>query len=94
VIGPVLVVADNPAIARLARGWQQRFATAGRLHRVRLVGVGGELEVAAVVDEAHRLAAVEVLAAGGEQARAVAADAAGRLGLPLLQEEADDHDAE
>lgn len=87
--GPVLVVADNTAIARFAPVWAERFAAAGRLYRVRLVGAGSEREVAAVVVEAVRLSAVTILVAGGEGPLAVATEVARRLGVPLLQEEAD-----
>jgi len=89
VIGPVLVVADNDAIARRAPRWAEAFAAEGRLHRVRLVGSGSDREIAAVEAEARSLAAGGILAAGREPARTVATAVAARLGLPLVESGAD-----
>ena len=86
--GPVLIIADNDAIARLAPRWAEQFAAAGRLHRVRLAGVPGEPEIERLVNEARSLAAVAIATAGGDAARALAAAVATRLGLPAVQPEA------
>lgn len=86
--GPILVVADNDAIARLAPRWAAQFAAAGRIHRVRLAGSGGEREVERLLAEARSLAAVAIATAGGEAVRSLAAAVATRLGLPLVEAEA------
>lgn len=80
--GPVLVIADNPAIARRATAWEAGFAALGRLHRVRLVGrTAGD--VAGLIAEAVDLQATAILAAGGEAARQAGQAVATRLGRPL-----------
>lgn len=86
--GPVLVVADNDAIARLAPHWAEQFAAAGRLHRVRLAGSTSDRELERLAAEARSLAAVAIAAAGGDAARSLAAAVATRLGLPLIPPEA------
>jgi len=76
--GPVLVVAGNSAIARLAPGWAAAFAAAGWTHRVRLCGgESSRREIAALAAEAASLSACVIVAAGGgktlDAARAAAA---------------------
>ena len=83
--GPILVVADNAAIARSAVDWNRRFAAAGRLHRVRLAGRGDAGDVAAVAAEAVSLGAVAILAAGDRTAVGLAAQVAESLNLPLIE---------
>ena len=85
---PILVVADNDAIARLAPRWAGQFAAAGRLYRVRLAGVPGDREIERLATEARSLEAVAIAAAGGEAVQSLAAAVATRLGLPLIQPEA------
>ncbi len=84
VLGPVLVLADNRAIAAAAPRWAAAFAAAGHLHRVRLVDRASEREVEAVLAEAQNLAAATILAAGSGSPLAVGQAVASRLGLPLL----------
>lgn len=86
--GPILVVADNDSIARLAPRWAEQFAAAGRLHRVRLAGPGGERDIDRLAAEARSLAAVAIAAAGGAPVWSLAAAVATRLGLPLVHPEA------
>lgn len=83
--GPVLVIADNAAIARRARAWAAACATRGRLHRVRLVG-GAASDFDGIIAEAMGLKATAILAAGGETARRAGQAVAARLGLPLAIE--------
>lgn len=76
--GPVLVVAGNSAIARLAPVWAEAFAEAGWTHRVRLCGgESSRREIAALAAEAADLSARVIVAAGGgktiDAARAAAA---------------------
>lgn len=76
--GPVLVVAGNSAIARLAPVWAEAFAEAGWTHRVRLCGgESSRREIAALAAEAAGLSARVIVAAGGgktlDAARAAAA---------------------
>ena len=76
--GPVLVVAGNAAIARLAPLWAAAFAAAGWTHRVRLRGgESSRREIAALAAEADSLSARVIVAAGGgktlDAARAAAA---------------------
>ena len=83
--GPVLVLADNEAIARRAPAWAAGFLAVGRPHRVRLVGpLAGDID--GLVTEAVNLAATAILAAGGAGARQAAQAVATRLGLPLAIE--------
>jgi hypothetical protein len=83
--GPVLVIADNEAIARRAPAWAAGFSACGRLHRVRLAGpVAGDVD--GLVAEAVDLAATAILAAGGEAALHAGRAVAARLGLPLALE--------
>jgi hypothetical protein len=83
--GPVLVVADNEAIARRAPAWAAGFSACGRPHRVRLVGqMAGDVDD--LVVEATNLAATAILAAGGKEAMQAGRAVAARLSLPLLLE--------
>ena len=83
--GPVLVLADNEAIARRAPAWAAGFSACGRPHRVRLVGpVAGDVD--GLVIEAVNLAATAILAAGGKEAMQAGRAVAARLSLPLLLE--------
>lgn len=82
--GPVLIVADNDAIARLAVRWQDFFSAAGRSYRVRLLSAGSPAELAAVAAEARSLAAGSILAAGSSLLVGRAARAATAAGLPLV----------
>lgn len=82
---PILVVADNDAICRLAPRWARAFAGAGRHYRVRLVGSPSDQEIDRVAAEATSLAAAEIMGAGGAASQAVAAAVAARLGLSLVR---------
>ncbi len=75
--GPVLVVADDAAIAAHAPDWAASFAAAGMVHRVVVVGVD-------VVAAAQDLGARVVVAAGAAAA-APAALAAAALAVPLVE---------
>jgi len=75
--GPVLVVADDTAIAAWAPAWAAAFATAGITHRVVVAGVD-------VVPAAAGLGARVVVAAGATAA-AAAALAAAALDVPLVE---------
>lgn len=75
--GPVLVVADDAAIAACAPAWAASFAAAGTTHRVVLAGV----DVAAA---AAGLGARVVVAAGAAAA-GPAALAAAALDVPLVE---------
>lgn len=86
--GPILVLADNDAIARLAPRWAADFGAAGRIHRVRLAGLGDDGELDRLAAEAQSLAAVAIAAAGGQPVWSLAAAVARRLDLPLVHPEA------
>lgn len=83
--GPVLIVADNEAIARGALVWAAACTQEGRLHRVRLAGPSTP---AAVALEAAHLGATAILWAGAVEVRELAAAAAREAGLPLHGEDA------
>lgn len=83
--GPVLVIADNRAIARRAPAWAADFVALGRVHRVRLVDRAAS-DLDALVAEAVSLRATAILAAGGAATRAAARAVAASLGLPLTVE--------
>lgn len=76
--GPVLVVADDATIARLAPAWAEAFAAAGKVHRVVVHDVD-------VVAAAAGLGARVVVAAGPADAVAAARLAAATLGVPLVE---------
>ena len=84
VAGPVLVLADNPAIAAAAPRWAAAFAQTGTVHRVRLVGRATAPEIAAVLAEAENLGAATILAAGSGSSVEIGQAVASRLGRPLL----------
>lgn len=82
---PVLVVADNTAIARHAPDWARSFAALGWQHRVRLSdGPADEFEADAIAAEARHLGARAIVAAGGTATQAAARAAAARTGTPCL----------
>ena len=82
---PVLVVADNDAIARHAPDWARSFATLGWQHRVRLSdGPADDIEANAVAAEARHLGARTLVAAGCNATQAAARAAAARTGAPCL----------
>lgn len=74
--GPVIVVADDAAIAGRAPAWAAAFAAAGMVHRVVVAGV--DVAAAAAGLEAR---CVVVACPAAHSAARVAADA---LGLPLV----------
>ncbi|MFM1902866.1 MAG: hypothetical protein RLZZ440_766, partial [Planctomycetota bacterium] len=82
--GPVLVLADNQAIATAAVRWAAEFAAIGVVHRVRLVEHGDAQELASVLAEAGQLGAAAIAAGGAGPQRAVALAISERLGLPLV----------
>lgn len=90
--GPLLVVADNDAIAEGGLRWAHRFQAANRPYRVRL---GGPSTVDAIVAEARSLGAVAIVWAGESDTLALADNVATRLGIPLSCEGLlnDAHDA-
>ncbi len=76
--GPVLVVAGNAAISRLAPTWAAAFTAAGWQHRVRAFGgESSRREIAALAREARSVDAAVIVGAGGgktlDAARAAAA---------------------
>lgn len=75
--GPVLVVADDAAIAACAPAWAASFAAAGTTHRVVIAGVD-------VVAAAAGLGA-RVVVAVGAAAAGTAALAAAALAVPLVE---------
>lgn len=79
--GPVLVVADDDAIAAHAPAWAASFAAAGILHRVVVTGVD-------ITAAATGLDARVIVAVGAAPARAAAKAAAAALGLPIVVAEA------
>lgn len=84
VSGPVLVLAENSAIAAAAPRWAAAFARAETVHRVRLVGRASEPEIAAVLAEAQNLGAATILAAGSGSCAEIGRAVASLLGRPLL----------
>lgn len=82
--GPVLVVADNDAIARSAPHWARCFHDADRRYRVR---VAGPSTIDAIQAEARSLGAVAVIWAGGSDTRVLAHATASRLGCPVSNDE-------
>jgi alcohol dehydrogenase class IV len=73
---PVLVVANQATVGRLARAWLESFDEAGWLYRVRSCGEAStEAEIAALVAEARGLGA-ETIVAIGDSALLTAAKAA------------------
>jgi len=93
--GPILIVADNPAITRSGPAWAQAFATRGWLHRVRVstgsvsTGSGGDdtalaAEAEALALEARTLQATVIVGVGGRFTCAAARAAAALAGVPAL----------
>jgi len=88
--GPVLVVADNPAIARSGPAWAAAFAARGWRHRVRLSsGIDGDAatlaaELQALAREARGLRAKVIVGVGGTDTCAAARAAAAIAGLPAV----------
>ncbi len=81
--GPILVVADNGAIASGGPNWARRFQAAHRLYRVRLAGPS---TVEAIVNEAKALGAVAIISAGDPTTWALAEAAASELGILVSSE--------
>lgn len=82
---PVLIVADNAAIAAHAPAWAGSFAALGWRHRVRLSdGPADEREADTIADECRSLGARTLVAAGGTATRAAARAAAARTATPCL----------
>lgn len=93
--GPILVVADNPAITRSGPAWARVFATRGWLHRVRVstgsVSTGSDgddtalaAEADALALEARTLQATVIVGVGGRSTCAAARAAAAIAGLPAV----------
>lgn len=82
--GPVLVVADNDAIARSAPRWARRFQDANRRYRVRLARPS---TIDAIQAEAKALGAIAIIWAGGSDTRVIAHATASRLGCPVSNDE-------
>lgn len=76
--GPVLVVADDDAIATSAPAWADSFASARIEHRVVVHGVD-------VLAAAADFGARAIVAAGSGAAVAAARDAAVALGIPFVE---------
>ncbi|HBB74401.1 MAG TPA: hypothetical protein DC048_08120 [Planctomycetaceae bacterium] len=92
--GPVLVLADNAAIAAAAPHWAQRLRAAGRPHRVRFwEGEADTTAIAALAAEARGFGATVILAAGAADTLAVARDLAAAIGTPCVIDPAADSDA-
>jgi glycerol dehydrogenase-like iron-containing ADH family enzyme len=88
--GPILIVADNPAITRSGPAWAQAFAPRGWLHRVR-VSTGSDGDDSALAAEAEALAleacalqATVIVGVGGAATCAAARAAAVLTGLPVV----------
>lgn len=91
--GPILLIADNAAIARSAPAWAGAFAARGWLHRVRLSDVASA-DAADIADEARSLASEArslssgvIVVVGGEATRTAALRAAAEAGLPVMDGE-------
>lgn len=82
--GPILVVADNDAIANSGLRWARIFEKAQRLYRVRLAGPS---TLEAVVNEAKSLGAVAITWAGDSEACSLAEATASQLGIPFSSED-------
>lgn len=81
--GPILVVADNGAIASGGPRWARIFLAAQRPYRVRLAGPSTK---EAVVNEAKSLGAVTVISAGDSTTWVLAEAVASELGIPVSHE--------
>jgi len=81
--GPVLVVADNDAIARGGPRWAILFQATHRLYRVRLAGPS---TAEAIVKEATSLGAAAIISVGDSETWELAVAAASELGIPVSHE--------
>jgi glycerol dehydrogenase-like iron-containing ADH family enzyme len=82
---PVLIVADDPAVARLAPVWQAAFAEARWTHRVLVFGgTVSRREVDAITAEAGSLGAAVIVGAGTTTVLDAALAAAAAVGLPAV----------
>jgi len=75
--GPVLVVADDDAVAAWAPAWAAAFAAAGMTHRVVVAGVDAASAAAGL--------GARVVMAAGAAATVPAARAAAALAVPLVE---------
>lgn len=82
--GPILVVADNGAIARRGLSWAAAWLQEGRVYRVRLAGPSS---VAAIAVEAKALGAAVILWVGAADVCELASLAARDVGIPLVGED-------
>jgi len=88
--GPILIVADNTAIARGGPAWAGALAARGWLHRVRVsTGIDGDdsalaAEAEALALEAHTLQATVIIGVGDRATCAAARAAAAWAGLPAV----------
>jgi glycerol dehydrogenase-like iron-containing ADH family enzyme len=84
---PLLIVADNSAIASLAVAWNEKLSSSGWVYRVRLGEVAASLrsrETLAIASEARSLGATAIVAIGSEDLLAIAAEAAEKASRPLI----------
>lgn len=82
---PVLVLADDAAIAGLAPAWAESFASVGWLHRVMACGDhADDREIEAIVAEAAALAARTLVGAGDGRVLDAAREAAMAARLPFV----------
>jgi oligopeptide/dipeptide ABC transporter ATP-binding protein len=85
VVGPVLVIADNPAITRRGPAWARVFGAVGMMHRVRFwEGAAEAGDIRSLTAEAAGFGARLVVASGGAATRAVAEAVARSAGLPCV----------
>lgn len=83
--GPVLVLADNAAIAAAAPRWARRLEAAGRPHRVRFwEGPADTVAIAALAAEARGFGATVLLAAGATDTLAAARAVAATVDAPCV----------
>jgi glycerol dehydrogenase-like iron-containing ADH family enzyme len=84
-VGPVLVVADNDAIACGAIAWAADFAAAGWLHRVRFwEGAATPAAIAKIAAEAAQMRAAVIVAVGASDTVAAARAVAEAACLPSI----------
>lgn len=86
---PLLIVADNAAIATEALAWDAALTPSGWCYRVRLATADASVddEAQAVASEASSLAARSMLAVGDEKLLAMAEKAAALAGVSLVSVE-------
>jgi hypothetical protein len=87
--GPILVVADNHAIAQGGPRWAIFFQATNRHYRVRLAGPS---TIEAIQAEAKSLGAVAIIWAGDAETHALAQAAATKIALPFFNEEIVSHE--